>query len=91
MPGMSGLELQAQLKRRTLQDPIIFITDGTKECGCRRWSRPQWSSWQNRSMTEPCSRVFVRFESEPSSEAVYRGAQGGLVAVSQDSGPLTKT
>src|SRR6266851_5643921 len=32
----------------------------TKKCGCRRCEQAQWSSWQNRSTTKPCLRVFER-------------------------------
>jgi len=52
--GMSGLELQAQPERRTLQDSdhLHHRTWRREKCGCRRCAQVQWSLWQNRSTNE---------------------------------------
>lgn len=36
MPGMTGIELQSELKRRGSQLPIIFVTANWDETSCRR-------------------------------------------------------
>jgi CheY-like chemotaxis protein len=73
MPGMSGLELQAQLNTQRCRIPIIFITAHGDEK-----MRTQSSFWQNHSTTRHCSRVFGRlWKVERGNRRVRCGAQGG--------------
>ena len=70
MPGMSGLELQAQLNADHCRIPTIFITaHGDAKMRMQAMRAAQWSSWQNRSTMKHCSRVFERrWRAKPDKE-----------------------
>ena len=70
MPGMSGLELQAQLNADHCRIPTIFITaHGDAKMRMQAMKPAQWSSWQNRSTMKLCLRVFERpWRTEPDKE-----------------------
>src|SRR6266478_7413441 len=64
----------------------------TKKCGCSRCEQSPWSSWQNRSITKFCSRVFERlWRIDPDTEECTRAQGGPLWELSKDLGPVTRT
>ena len=54
MPGMTGPELQRELKRRQVQTPIIFITaHQDEECGETPSTKEQWNVCLSLSLIRP--------------------------------------
>src|ERR1700731_1491862 len=70
MPGMSGLELQAQLNADRCRIPTIFITaHGDAKMRMQAMRAGAVEFWQNRSTMKHCSRVFERrWRAKPDKE-----------------------
>jgi CheY-like chemotaxis protein len=82
MPGMSGLELQAQLNAERCRIPTIFIT--AHECECRLCEQGHRSSCQSLSTMRPCCKLFkqlLRVEPITSVHACPGGLYGNFATV----------